>query len=104
VPSADRHVAERALVTQRDVAAVDLYGQALLEPMPVERILFGSDWPQAEGLADPKQYFDYLTALSVDDRRKVMRDIARELTFTRRGITAIRPARRASSSYRGTEP
>jgi predicted TIM-barrel fold metal-dependent hydrolase len=54
---------------------------ALLEYMPVERILFGSDWPHAEGLADPKQYFDYLTTLSVDDRRKVMRDNARELTF-----------------------
>jgi predicted TIM-barrel fold metal-dependent hydrolase len=54
---------------------------ALLEHMPVERVLFGSDWPHAEGLADPKQYFDHLTMLSADDRRKVMRDNARELTF-----------------------
>jgi len=54
---------------------------ALLEHMPVERILFGSDWPHAEGLAEPRQYLDYITMLSVDDRRKVMRDNARELTF-----------------------
>jgi predicted TIM-barrel fold metal-dependent hydrolase len=54
---------------------------ALLEHLPVEQVLFGSDWPHAEGLADPKQYFDYLTELSVDEQRKIMRDNARRLTF-----------------------
>ncbi len=54
---------------------------ALLEHMPVERILFGSDWPHAEGFADPKQYFEYLVTLSADDQCRIMRDNARDLTF-----------------------
>jgi len=54
---------------------------ALLEHLPVERVLFGSDWPHAEGFADPKQYLDYLVTLPLGDQRKIMRDNARELTF-----------------------
>ena len=54
---------------------------ALLEHMPVERVLFGSDWPHAEGLADPKQYLEHLVMLSSDEQRKIMRDNARALTF-----------------------
>jgi predicted TIM-barrel fold metal-dependent hydrolase len=56
---------------------------ALLEHMPVERVLFGSDWPHAEGFADPKQYFDHVAMLPIDDQRKIMRDNARELTYER---------------------
>jgi predicted TIM-barrel fold metal-dependent hydrolase len=48
---------------------------------PVEQVLFGSDWPHAEGLAEPKNYFAYITELSVNQQRKIMRDNARSLTF-----------------------
>jgi predicted TIM-barrel fold metal-dependent hydrolase len=55
---------------------------ALIEHMPVERILFGSDYPHAEGFAEPKEFFAKVADLSIDDQRKIMRDNARELTFT----------------------
>jgi predicted TIM-barrel fold metal-dependent hydrolase len=55
---------------------------ALLEHMPVERILFGSDWPHAEGLADPKRYVDHLVMLSPREQSRIMRLNARELTFS----------------------
>ena len=55
---------------------------ALIEHMPVERILFGSDYPHAEGFAEPKEFFAKVADLSVDDQRRIMRDNARELTFT----------------------
>ncbi len=53
----------------------------LLEHMPVERVLFGSDWPHAEGLADPKQYLEHLADALAEEQSRIMRDNARELTF-----------------------
>jgi predicted TIM-barrel fold metal-dependent hydrolase len=38
----------------------------------VERVLFGSDYPHPEGLADPVSYIDHLSKLSTDDQAKVM--------------------------------
>jgi len=61
---------------------VDDHVGALLEHLPVERVLFGSDWPHAEGFAEPKQYLERVADLSIDDQRRIMRDNARELTFT----------------------
>ena len=71
---------------------------ALLEHMPVERVLFGSDWPHAEGFSDPKQYVDYLVTLSVDDQRKIMHDNAARAHLS--GMTERRghPPRRGASS------
>jgi predicted TIM-barrel fold metal-dependent hydrolase len=48
-----------------------------------ENVLFGSDWPHAEGLADPASFVKELDGLSDDDIRKVMRDNARELVTPR---------------------
>jgi predicted TIM-barrel fold metal-dependent hydrolase len=50
--------------------------------IPVERILFGSDWPHAEGLADPKDFLANIAGFSAHDQRRIMRDNAHELTFT----------------------
>ncbi len=53
----------------------------LARHIPVERILFGSDWPHAEGVAHPRDFFANLTAFSEADQRRIMVDNARELTF-----------------------
>jgi predicted TIM-barrel fold metal-dependent hydrolase len=52
---------------------------ALLEIVPVERVLFGSDYPHAEGFAEPKQFLGLLETVSVDDQRRIMVDNARDL-------------------------
>lgn len=49
--------------------------------IPVERILFGSDWPHAEGVAHPRDYFDHLDGFSEAQQIKIMRNNARQLTF-----------------------
>lgn len=53
----------------------------LARHMPVERILFGSDWPHAEGVGHPRDFFDNLAGFSEADKRKIMLENARELTF-----------------------
>lgn len=49
--------------------------------VPVERILFGSDWPHAEGFAEPKEFLANVADLPADAQRRIMVDNARELTF-----------------------
>ncbi len=44
--------------------------------MPVERMLFGSDFPHAEGIAEPSSYANELTAFDGDEVRMVMRENA----------------------------
>jgi predicted TIM-barrel fold metal-dependent hydrolase len=56
----------------------------LARHLPVERILFGSDWPHAEGLAQPRDFLANVASFSLGDQRKIMRDNARSLT-SRRG-------------------
>ncbi len=53
----------------------------LARHIPAERILFGSDWPHAEGIAHPRDFFGLVESFSDSDVRKIMRDNARELTF-----------------------
>lgn len=50
--------------------------------LPAERILFGSDWPHAEGVGHPRDFFKNVEELSIDDQRKIMVENARELTFS----------------------
>jgi predicted TIM-barrel fold metal-dependent hydrolase len=52
---------------------------ALLAHVPVERVLFGSDYPHAEGFAEPKQFLTLLDGLTPEQQRRIMRDNAREL-------------------------
>jgi predicted TIM-barrel fold metal-dependent hydrolase len=49
--------------------------------VPVERILFGSDWPHAEGFAQPRDFLANVADLPLDQQRRIMVDNARELTF-----------------------
>ena len=50
---------------EEDMAALgDLIGN--------ERVLFGSDYPHPEGLADPVSYVDHLVKLTEGDKAKVM--------------------------------
>ncbi len=53
----------------------------LAKHIPVERIVFGSDWPHGEGHAQPKQFFENVVTFSIDDQRRIMVDNARELTL-----------------------
>ncbi len=53
--------------------------QALAELMGTERILFGSDWPHGEGLANPVDFAKQLTGFDDEAIRRVMRDNFREL-------------------------
>lgn len=47
---------------------------ALADTISVEHILFGSDWPHGEGLAEPLHFTKELAGFSDDDVRKIMRD------------------------------
>lgn len=44
----------------------------LVDLVGADHILFGSDYPHPEGLADPISYVDELTGLSDEDVRKIM--------------------------------
>jgi predicted TIM-barrel fold metal-dependent hydrolase len=38
----------------------------------VDQVLYGSDWPHPEGLAEPTFYINALSHLSTDDQAKIM--------------------------------
>jgi predicted TIM-barrel fold metal-dependent hydrolase len=57
--------------------------ETLAAHLPVERILFGSDWPHAEGMAEPRDFLKKVASFSLVDQRKIMAENARELTFGR---------------------
>ena len=44
----------------------------VLEMMPASRVLFGSDWPHPEGLADPLTFAERLPEISAHDRDQIM--------------------------------
>ena len=48
-----------------------------------DHILFGSDFPHAEGLADPVSFVNDLPSFSDEDVKRVMRDNAYGLTLRR---------------------
>jgi len=48
----------------------------LKDLLGVDRLLFGSDFPHAEGLSEPLNFIDELEGFSDDEVRKVMRDNA----------------------------
>ncbi|HUS62514.1 MAG TPA: amidohydrolase family protein [Acidimicrobiales bacterium] len=54
----------------------------LADTIGVERILFGSDWPHGEGLAEPLQFVKELTGFDDVDVRRIMRDNALDLLGT----------------------
>ncbi|HEV7362202.1 MAG TPA: amidohydrolase family protein, partial [Mycobacterium sp.] len=44
----------------------------LVNLVGVDRVLYGSDWPHPEGLAEPTFYVNALSHLSADDQAKIM--------------------------------
>jgi predicted TIM-barrel fold metal-dependent hydrolase len=63
--------------------------QLLAETIGVDKVLFGSDWPHGEGLADPMTFtadIPQFPLFSAEDTRKVMRDNA--LDLVRLNVTA----------------
>ena len=52
---------------------------AVRDAIGVERIIFGSDYPHAEGLEVPASFVDDLTGFSDAEIRRVMRENGREL-------------------------
>lgn len=52
---------------------------ALVERIGAERVLFGSDFPHPEGLAEPARFADLLEGCSERDVRRILRDNAVEL-------------------------
>ena len=54
--------------------------EALFEVLGPEQLLFGSDWPHPEGIAEPGSYPEYLPkGTDAAAIRAMMRDNAREL-------------------------
>ncbi len=47
--------------------------------MGTDRVIFGSDWPHIEGMPQPLDYLEELTAFSDEDRQKILRDNVRVL-------------------------
>jgi predicted TIM-barrel fold metal-dependent hydrolase len=46
--------------------------EALARFLGPEHVLFGSDWPHPEGLAEPRSFEEEIANLSGDDRRRIM--------------------------------
>jgi predicted TIM-barrel fold metal-dependent hydrolase len=53
----------------------------LAQHIPAERILFGSDWPHAEGIREPGDFFEKLDSFPAAAVRRIMVENARELTY-----------------------
>jgi predicted TIM-barrel fold metal-dependent hydrolase len=51
----------------------------VLQTMRPERILFGSDWPHPEGVAEPADFAEEVAMLPADLQRRIMADNMREL-------------------------
>ena len=49
------------------------------ELMGPERVIFGSDWPHPEGVAEPLDFLEECVGLSDDDVRLIMRDTNEQL-------------------------
>jgi predicted TIM-barrel fold metal-dependent hydrolase len=64
--------------------------RALADRIGPSQVLMGSDWPHAEGLADPIRFVEDLRGFGADEVRMVMRDNARRLVTPGAGPAAHR--------------
>ncbi len=53
----------------------------LTRHLPIEKLIYGSDWPHPEGLADPQDYIADLASFTPEQQRLIMRDNLRTLAF-----------------------
>ncbi len=58
--------------------------RALADTIGIDKVLLGSDFPHAEGLADPLSFLDELKAFTPDDVRLVMRENGKRLVTHQR--------------------
>ena len=56
----------------------------LKDKIGVDHMIFGSDWPHAEGLPEPTDFIDDLREFSSDEIEKIMR--TNGLALTRRAV------------------
>jgi predicted TIM-barrel fold metal-dependent hydrolase len=52
----------------------------LADAIGVDHVLFGSDWPHAEGLTEPKRFVEDLDGFNDDEIHRIMRDNAEALS------------------------
>ncbi len=52
----------------------------LARHMPVDRILFGSDWPHGEGFPAPEDFLENVASFSIEDQKQIMFQNAEEIT------------------------
>jgi predicted TIM-barrel fold metal-dependent hydrolase len=57
--------------------------RGLADSIGIDHVLFGSDWPHAEGLADPTDFVDDLDGFDAEEIRTIMRDNGRALATPR---------------------
>ena len=58
------------VITHVGLCVEDL--EALSELIGVERVLFGSDYPHPEGLAEPRRYVNELKDMSIEHQALIM--------------------------------
>jgi predicted TIM-barrel fold metal-dependent hydrolase len=58
---------------------------SLVDAVGADRVVFGSDWPHVEGLADPTSFVKEIDDLPDADKRKIMGDNARQLVTPKAG-------------------
>jgi predicted TIM-barrel fold metal-dependent hydrolase len=51
----------------------------LVDHVGIDRVIFGSDFPHPEGLAEPRDYFNYLEGFSDEEVSRIVHDNAAEL-------------------------
>jgi predicted TIM-barrel fold metal-dependent hydrolase len=82
-----RAFAESPVETFRQHVSVAPYYEedvsALAGAIGVENVLLGSDFPHAEGLADPLSFLDELAEFAPDDVRLIMRENGQRLVQPR---------------------
>jgi predicted TIM-barrel fold metal-dependent hydrolase len=66
--------------------------RGLAETIGVDHVLFGSDWPHAEGLAEPTAFVDDLDGFDAEEVRTIMGDNGRALATRRVPATATATA------------
>jgi predicted TIM-barrel fold metal-dependent hydrolase len=60
----------------------------LIKAIGADRVIFGSDFPHPEGLAEPSDYLADIADLAANDIRRIMRDNTRELLGLRETATS----------------
>jgi len=53
--------------------------RSLADTIGIDRLMFGSDYPHTDGLAEPAKFAEYLEGFGPDEVRKIMHDNARGL-------------------------